>query len=268
MATKSETHAEAVVRAAGTELHVVKGGSGDPLLILHDEMGYPGWLRFQESLSGHHAIHMPLHPGFGRTPRQDWIMTMRDLAGWYLEAFDDMGLEKVNVIGLSLGGWLAAEMAAMCPHQFLKMVLVGAPGIRPPAGEIHDMFLRVARDYITDGFLDPAGAEEFPLVCPEDPTPEQMEEWEQAREQACRLTWRPYMFNPTLPQLLGRVKELPTLILWGREDPIVPLSVAEAYRQAIKGARLVVLNQCGHRPEIEKSQEFVRLVEQFLTASP
>ena len=60
---------------------------------------------------------IPSHPGFGKSPRLDWIMTVRDLAGWYLDALDDLGLGRVNVMGLSLGGWIAAEMAAMCPHQ-------------------------------------------------------------------------------------------------------------------------------------------------------
>ena len=267
MTTSSRAWTEETVEVAGTKLRLVKGGSGEPLLILHDEMGHPGWLRFHESLAQHHTLQIPSHPGFGESERLDWIMNMRDMAGWYLEALDDLGLGQVNVVGFSLGGWLAAEMATMCPQQFKRLVLVGAPGIRPPAGEIFDMFLVVAKEYITAGYLDPAGTQEYLQVCPDDPTPEQMEAWEVAREEACRLSWRPYMYYPALPQLLRRLKRLPTLIVWGRQDAIVPLSVGEVYRDSIPGSRLAVLDNCGHHPEIEKSDEFVRLVQGFLSGA-
>ena len=265
MTTSSKAWTEETVEVAGTKLQLVKGGTGEPLLILHDEMGHPGWLRFHEALAQHHTLYIPSHPGFGESERLNWIMNMRDMAGWYLEALDDLGLGQVNVVGFSLGGWLAAEMATMCPNQFKKLVLVGAPGIRPPVGEIFDMFLVVAKEFITAGYLDPAGIQEFRQVCPDDPTPEQVEAWELAREEACRLSWRPYMYYPALPHLLRRLKKLPTLIVWGRQDAIVPLSVGEVYRDSIQGSRLAILDNCGHHPEIESSDEFVRLVQGFLS---
>ena len=267
MATASQTWTEEVVDVAGARVQLVKGGVGEPLLVLHGEMGHPGWLRYHEALAQHHTLHIPSHPGFGGSERLDWIMNMRDMAGWYLQALEDLGLGQVNVIGLSLGGWLAAEMATMCPHQFKRLVLVGAPGIRPPDGEIFDMFLAVAREFITTSFLDPSSTEEFQRVCPDNPTPEQREAWEVAREQACRLSWKPYMHYPALPYLLRRLRELPTLIVWGRQDPIVPLSAAEVYHQSIEGSRLAVLDNCGHHPEIEKSGEFVQLVQDFLSSA-
>ena len=267
MTTRSQTWTEEILEVAGTRLQMVKGGKGEPLLILHDEMGHPGWLQYHEALAQHHTLYIPSHPGFAQSERLDWIMTMRDLAGWYLQALEGLGLGPLNVVGLSLGGWLAAEMAAMCPHQFKRLVLVGAPGIRPPSGEIFDMFLSVATEYITNSFLDPANVPEIQQLLPDEPTPEQVETWEVAREESCRLTWKPYMYDPALPPLLGRLRDLPTLIVWGREDAIVPLSVAEAYRQSISGSRLAVLDNCGHHPEVEKSQEFVRLVQEHLTGN-
>ena len=267
MTTSSRAWTEDSLEVAGTKLQLVKGGTGEPLLILHDEMGHPGWLRFHEALSQHYTLHIPSHPGFGKSQRLDWIMNMHDLAGWYLQALDELGLDQVNVVGFSLGGWLAAEMATMCPHQFKRLVLVGAPGIKPTVGEIYDMFLTVAKEYITASFLDPANTQEFPQVCPDNPSPEQLELWEVAREEACRLSWKPYMHYPGLPHLLRRLKSLPTLIVWGRDDQIVPLSAADIYHEAIRGSRLAVLDQCGHRPEIEKRDEFVKLVQEFLSDS-
>ena len=98
-------------------------------------------------------------------------MNMRDLAGWYLEVLDDLGLDRVNLMGISLGGWLAAEMATMSPQTFKKMVLVGPAGIRPPIGEIYDMFLVVAKEFITKGILDPSTAPEFSTICVCQPPP-------------------------------------------------------------------------------------------------
>ncbi len=267
MTTSPRTWTEEIRRVAGVELQLIKGGTGEPLLVLHDEIGHHAWLGFHDSLAQRNALHIPSHPGFGKTPALDWIMNVRDMAGWYLQALDELGLHRVNVIGFSLGGWLAAEMAAMCPHQFKKLALVGPTGVKPPVGEIYDMFLEVAKEFITAGFLDPAGAPEFQRVCPDEPSPEQVEAWEVAREEACRLGWRPYMYYPALPQLLGRIKGLPTLIVWGRQDAIVPLSAGQVYHESIESSRLVVMENCGHRPEVEKPAEFVDLVQEFFSES-
>jgi pimeloyl-ACP methyl ester carboxylesterase len=75
------------------------------------------------------------------------------------------------------------------------------------------------------------------------------------------------MHNPGLPYLLRRLRRLPTLIVWGRQDTVVPVSAAEAYHAAIPGSRLVVLEQCSHHPEIEQADEFVRVVEDFLSGT-
>ena len=264
MTTATQTWTEQMIEAAGANIQVVKGGSGDPLLILHDEMGHPGWMSFHESLSETFELTIPSHPGFGESQFLDWIMNMRDLAGWYLTALDDMGIGQVNLMGFSFGGWLAAEMATMHPDRFTKLVLVNPMGIKPPSGEIFDMFLVVAKEFLTESFLDPETTPEFQKICPEEPTPEQIEYWEVAREQACRLTWRPYMHYRGLPHLLVRLKRLPTQIIWGRQNPIVPLSAAHVYHESIPGSDLAVIDNCGHRPEIERPDEFVRLVREFL----
>jgi pimeloyl-ACP methyl ester carboxylesterase len=264
MTTSGGTWTEESVEAAGIKLQLIKGGTGEPLLILHGELGHPGWLRFHESLAQHHTLYIPSHPGFGKSERLDWIANMRDMAGWYLDALDDLAVGRVNAMGFSLGGWLAAEMATMCPTQFKKLVLVGAMGIKPPSGQIYDMFLEVAKEFIKTSYLDPAQTPEFSQICPEQPTPEQVEAWEVAREEACRLGWRPYMHYPSLPYLLRRLRKLPTLIVWGRQDAIVPVSAAEVYHASIPGSQLVILDNCGHHPEVEQSDEFVQRVQAFL----
>jgi len=266
MTTTSGTWTEEILELAGTKIQMVKGGSGDPLLVLHDEMGPPGWLGFHEELAKDHTLYIPSHAGFGATDKLDWIMGMRDLAGWYLEVLDDLDVGQMNLMGFSLGGWLAAEMAVMNPGRFKKLVLVGPAGIKPAQGEIFDMFLVVAKEYITNCILDPAKTPEFQQICPDEPTPEQVESWEVAREEACRLSWRPYMHNPPLTNLLHRLKNLPSLIIWGQQDGIIPVNAGEMYQQSIPSSRLSVIDGCGHRPEVEKPGEFVKQVQQFLSA--
>ena len=165
MTAASQAWTEEVVELAGSKIQLVKGGSGEPLLILHDEMGHPGWLRWHQELAQNHTLYIPSHSGYGGTPLVEWILGMRDLAGWYLEVLDDLGLGPVKVIGSSLGAWLAAEMAAMSPSHFQKMVLVGPMGIRPPVGQIYDMFLVVSKEFITANYHDPAGVAEFQQIC-------------------------------------------------------------------------------------------------------
>ncbi len=267
MTTSAKTWNEETINVAGVDLQIVKGGSGEPLLILHDEMGHMNWLNYHQTLSDNYTLHIPSHPGFGKTAVQEWIMNMRDMAGWYLHALDDLGLRQVNVVGFSLGGWLAAEMATMDPAMFKKLVLVGPTGVKPPVGDIYDMFLEVSNEFINASVLDSTKVEEFQTVCPDDASPELVEAWEVAREESCRLGWRPYMFYAGLPQLLNRLKSLSTLIVWGRQDAIVPLSAGERYHESIPGSKFVVLEDCGHRPELEKPAEFTKLVHEFLSGS-
>lgn len=264
MSTKDTNWVEEFRNIGGTEVQMISGGTGEPLLILHDEMGHHSCLKYHEALSKFYKIYIPSHPGFGKSPTLPWIMNMRDMAGCYLHILDDLALGPVNVVGFSIGAWLASELASMCPHQFKKLVLVSPMGIKPPAGEIRDMFLELSHDFITAGFLNPSKVSEFKQVCPDEPSPEQSEAWEVAREQSARLAWRPYMFYPALPDLLGRLKTLQTLIVCGQQDAIVPISASQAYHEALPASRLAVMENCGHRPEIEHSAEFVNLVRGFL----
>src|ERR1017187_970326 len=99
---------EETVKAAGAELALVRGGSGKPLLILHDELGYPGWMGWNEKLAQDRTLLIPQQPGYGKTPRIDWIMNYRDLGGFYAQVLREMKLEPIDVIGFSAGGYLAA----------------------------------------------------------------------------------------------------------------------------------------------------------------
>ena len=161
MPDSSNGYTESTIHIGGTGVTLIRGGSGSPLLVLHEELGHPGWLSWHVDLAHDHSILVPVHPGFGPLPRADWISSVRDLAGFYSRMLRDMGPGPVDVIGFSLGGWIAAEMAAADSRQFRRMALVAPTGLRPPDGEIMDMFVVTARTYLNASVRDSASAPEF-----------------------------------------------------------------------------------------------------------
>jgi pimeloyl-ACP methyl ester carboxylesterase len=263
VATK-ESVRETSYQVGADQLIVLTAGSGKPVLVLHEELGFPGWMKWDEELSERRTLIVPLFPGFGRTPRAEWIMSVRDLAGFIARFIREQRLAPIDVIGFSFGGWLAAEMAANDAAIFSKLVLVGPAGIRPPEGEIEDMFKVPALAYLRDSIRDPERTAEFSALYDGGTSPEQYEAFEDARAETARLAWQPYMFNPSLPHLLEGTANAPTLIAWGRDDQIVPMSVAAVYQRAMKNSRVVTFEACGHRPEVEAREQFVKEVRNFL----
>lgn len=251
-------------RVGETELHVLKAGTGKPLLVFHGELGNPGWQNWHSELAKKRTLWLPLHPGFGKTPQADWVMDVHDLSIFYARFIREQKLTPAEVIGFSLGGWIAAEMAINNAQQFSRMILVGATGLRPPQGEIMDMFAVTARAYLNSNVLDVHNTPEFATLFGGEQTPEQFEAWEDARAETARIAWKPYMFGLSMAQRLENIANLPTLIIWGKQDPVAPLSAGELYHKRIAGSKLVTFDHCGHMPEIEKSGEFVREVLNFL----
>jgi pimeloyl-ACP methyl ester carboxylesterase len=255
---------EEVTQVAGTNLAIIKGGTGKPLLVLHEELGYSGWLSWHAALAKDHSLMIPIQPGLGKSPKIDWTRNIHDLALVYSWVLRDLNLAPIDVIGFSLGGWIAAEMATINPRQFSKLMLVAPAGIKPPEGEIADTFSITARTSLNLSVYNHE-APEFAKLYGGERTPEQFEAFEDARTENARLTWEPIMSNPALAHLLEGVKGLPVQIVWGREDAIVPVSAAGAYHQALKNTdvKVTIYDQCGHRPEVEKSAEFTKLVREF-----
>jgi pimeloyl-ACP methyl ester carboxylesterase len=254
---------EKFVEVGGHKVQLFSGGSGEPLLILHGAGGNRGWLRYVQALSEQFTVYLPAHPGFGASDRPEWIETVQDLACFYTWFQEKQGLESVRAIGFSLGGWLAAEMAVMCHHAFSRLMLVDAIGIKPHKSEITDVFIISPAQVAELTFHNPRQAPEYGQLYEQTPTPEQRELAERDREMAVRLGWKPYAHDPRLPALLARV-EVPTRIIWGKQDRLVPLECGELYQKAIPNAELVVIDNCGHTPQVEKPDEFVKVALGFL----
>ncbi len=251
------------VSVGGVDVHVWVGGRGDPLLVLHGAGGNRGFTRWMSRVADHHTVWAPTHPGFGRSGAADWMEGIGDLARFYLWFIDEVRLDRPHVLGHSIGGWTAAEMAAMSPRSIDRLVLVAPAGLKPESGEILDVFyypLPQLRDMTVH---DPRAIPEWQELFGRPPTPAEAEIAERNREMTARLTWKPYMHDPRLAHFLPRVTNQ-ALLLWGREDRIVPVECGEQYRRLLPNASLSVLEGCGHLPPIEQPDTVAQLVIDFL----
>ena len=251
-----------IIRLGETPVRVRKGGSGPPLVILHHEIGSPENLPFYDELAARFTVVRPTHPGYDGSERPDWLRSARDLAVLYQWLLPDQGLDGASVVGLGFGGWVAAEMATMSPRASRRLVLVGAMGIKPRDGDILDQALLSYFDYVRAGFADPKTLD---AVYGEFIPTEMLEHWDLNREMTFRIAWKPFLYNPSLPQLLGGVRT-PTLVVWGSHDRVVPLECGERYAQTLPDARLTRIDGAGHWAEMEKPIELARAITEFVTA--
>ena len=254
---------EQFIELAGAKIHYLKGGQGNPLVVLHSVEGNLGWRPYLQQLAQHNTVYAMTLPGFGRSERPSWLETLPDvtrLTLWLIEAW---GLQRASVLGHFMGGWVAAEMAVSCPQLLDRLILVDAAGIRPQQGEITDIFLHGQEGVRKMAFFDPENSPAAKDLFGRKLPPEERELSAKNQENAIRYCWKPYMHDATLPFFLPRV-QTPTLIVWGKEDRIIPLECGELYRQALKNSRLETLDRCGHYPHLEKPDEFSRLVNEFL----
>ncbi len=251
---------ESTIEIAGTKTYLARAGKGSPVLVLHRDIGTPAKSSFHDRLAQAADVIIPHHAGWGRSPRADWMRSVRDMAVMHRGLLAELGIEKATLVGLGFGGWIAAEMATMAPSDVAKLVLVAPMGLKPPEGDILDQAIVSYIDYARAGFHDQSKFEE---TYGAEPSTDQLEAWDIAREMCFRIAWKPYMYSQTLPHLLGSVKA-PALIVWGDKDKIVPVSTAKRYVAALPTAKLEVIENCGHCVDLEQPERLAGLVSTFI----
>jgi pimeloyl-ACP methyl ester carboxylesterase len=254
---------ERTIRVGGIDVHAWVGGRGDPLLVLHGAGGNRGFTRWTRQVAERFTVWAPTHPGFGASGDADWMEGIDDLARFYLWFIDAARLGRPHLLGQSIGGWTAAELATMSPGSIDRLVLVDPVGLRPERGEILDVFYHSPAELRDLMVHDPKTVPDWDELFGRTPTPAELQIATRNREMAARLTWKPYMHNPRLARFLPRVANA-VLIVWGREDRIVPVECGEQYRRLLPNATLSVLERCGHLPPLEQPEAFARLVLDFL----
>ena len=249
------------IAVQGIDLQVVRQGTGRPLLLLHGGDGPQGLLALSMRLAERFDVIAPTHPGFAGTAIPEPFDTLEDLVYLYLDLLDVLDLHDVILMGMSMGGWVAVELAVRNTSRLSQIILVDAVGIKPgdrDTRDIADIFGLPAPEVAKLLFHDPAQAPSLATM-----TEEQVTRLAGDRIAHAMYTWEPYMHNPKLQYRLHRIN-VPTLLLWGASDGVVPVAYAEAYRQMIPSATLVVIPEAGHLPHIEQPDIVLQHVLAFV----
>jgi pimeloyl-ACP methyl ester carboxylesterase len=248
----------------GVKTVVYTAGHGDPVVYLHGSGTFIGFAFARRWIDTHRVI-IPYHPGYGESGDDTSIDSIQDHVLHYLDLFDALGLERLNLVGSSLGGWIAAEIALMQPQRFEKLVLV-APGglvVRDPPST--DLFAVNPRDLAGYLVADPAILAPF---MPEGHDIEFLTLRYRETTSSARLLWEQPAGNAKLAQWLHRITTN-TLLLWGDMDRIKPLGQAAVWLSLLPNARLEVMKGVGHLP-LDETAAAAALVLDFLnqTAVP
>lgn len=253
-----------IITLAGIDIELFEGGSGSPLLFLHGAQGFAPEQPYTALLAHRRRLIAPSHPGFGGSALPLWLDSIDDIAHLYLELMDRQRLSQVDIVGCSLGGWLAAEIATKSPERIGKLALVGPVGVKlGPTDklDIPDIFAMPQGKVAELVFHDvEKGRLDVTLM-----TDEQLATIARNRETTALLTWEPWMHNPKLRHRLHRVTS-PTLFIRGASDGLVGQSYIDGYAKLIPNSKVVTIAAAGHAPQLEQPEEFARVLFGFLNA--
>lgn len=253
---------KSVAKIHDVELELFDGGQGAPLLFLHSAQGFLAEHPYVELLAKRRRLIAPSHPGFGKSNLPDWIDNVDDIAYLYLELLDRLDIEKIDVVGCSIGGWIAAEIATKAPERIGKMVLVGPVGVKvgpPDKLDVPDIFVLPPSDVARLMYHDPARFTPDPAKMTDD----QLAVMIRNRETLALLVWEPYMHNPKLKHRLHRVTA-PCLFLRGASDGLISQVYLEGYAKLLPNAKSDTIDQAGHAPHVEQPEAFAAKVFAFL----
>ncbi|HEX9466562.1 MAG TPA: alpha/beta fold hydrolase [Alphaproteobacteria bacterium] len=245
----------------GARIHLRRAGSGAPLLFLHGAAGVTAWLPYFEELAKTRTLLVPDHPGFGESDTPAWLFGIGDIAYFYLDFIDHLGLSELDIIGHSLGGWIAAEIAARNAGALRSLTLLAPAGARVKGVLSGDVFMWSPEERANNLVHAPALAAQ--MLAAAAANPDQMKAQLKNSYGAARLGWQPRFFNPELQRWLHRIN-IPVQLIWGENDKVLPVEFAKAWTDALPKARLTKLPQCGHLPHVERTAETLAATQAFL----
>lgn len=243
------THAEASIHGAGPNLMVLHGAGGPEI-----------WESFAEELAGSFSVVLPWHPGFGAEGRPDWLSTVDDLVMHYASLIERQNLTDIHLVGHSLGGWIAAELAVRYPRRFASLQLISPAGLLNPEAPVADNFLWSPDETAEHLFHDPALADEV-----KGRTLSSAEETLRYSRlvTVAKLVWNPRWHNPALKKWLHRI-DIPSHIIWGAGDRFIPPSYAHEFHRLIANSTVTIIPDCGHVPVVEKRADLKRIIVKFI----
>jgi pimeloyl-ACP methyl ester carboxylesterase len=245
----------------GTRIDMIERGSGRPLLFLHAENGIEPAAAAIEELAKAAHVFAPTHPGFGRSELAAGMRTVDDLSYFYLDLLDQIDLRDITVVGVSLGAWIAAEIAVKSTERMSRLVMANAVGVKVGDREtrdIVDIFALTDKEYLDLVYCDPSVGQRDYKALPD----AEVLAVARAREATARFAWNPYFHDPRLKSRLHRIR-IPTLFLWGSHDRMLSEGYGRAYCALVPGARFEVIERAGHFPDQEQPKIFAERVLAF-----
>ena len=256
-----------IMKIAGIDLEVLDSGDENaakskPLLFLHSGMGYDPWQPFAAELAKQRRVIAPSHPGFGKSSLPEWLDSVDDIAYLHLELLDRLGVEQVDMVACSIGGWIGAEMASKAPQRFRRVVLIGPVGVKLGSADKLD---------IPDIFAMPqTDADKLIYKDPEKLLPDfgklpdaELATIFRARETLALLVWEPWMHNTKLKRRLHRVTA-PAMFVRGDNDGLVSANYLDGYAKLLPNARTMTISGAGHLPYLEQPQALTSAISEFL----
>jgi pimeloyl-ACP methyl ester carboxylesterase len=242
----------------GLNLRVDEEGSGRPILVLHGGAGPQSVAGLASALSRRAHVLVPTHPGFEGEPRPEWFDRLDDLALAYLELLERLDLRDALVIGSSVGGWIASEMAVYDTTRLSGLVLIDATGIQVEGHPVADVSSLAPDQLLALSFHNPAAFRVDPATV----SPEQAK----ARAENIKTL---YVYDQGLngsdPKLRRRLRRvnIPALVVWGESDRVADPEYGRAYAQALPNARFELIPEAGHLPQLEQPQRLLTLIWEF-----
>ena len=249
----------------GTTIEAVERGSGRPILFLHPGIGIDPDAPVLAALAKGGRVIAPSHPGFGTSQLPKGMTSVDDISYFYLDLIEQLDLRDVLVVGVGLGGWIAAEIATKNSDRLSRLVMANAVGVKigdRETRDIVDIWALMPDEFNALAWADPkAGVRDYKNL----PAAESLAA-ARNREAYARVAWSPYMHNPKLKNRLHRIK-MPTLFLWGMADRILSEKYGRGYCALIEGAKFDPIEKAGHFPHLEQPEEFARRVLAFADAA-
>jgi pimeloyl-ACP methyl ester carboxylesterase len=234
-------------------IEVLEAGDGEPLLFMHGAGGIAAWEGILPLLSEKYHVHAPLLPGFGRSDGLDYLEDQFDLFFHGFDVIEALGLERPYVVGESLGGWMAAEMAALRPKEIGRLALAAPVGLWRDEAPVVDMFGMTITELVPYLFHDqncPAAQRLLAvtqLFGDRDDRSDEQVEILLAMSRGFRTAAK-FLFpipERGLERRLSRITA-PTLIVWGERDRFISPSYAEIFLEKIVGAEVAKFPNAGH----------------------
>ena len=257
--------AEEFAELSGGRVHLLRGGTGEPVLFLHAAGGAGEWHPFHGLLAARgFEVIAPDHPGFGKSDDFPSVEAIDDLVFHYLDVLDALGLRRPHVVGASFGGWIAAELAVYAPHRIGSLTLLSAAGLRLPEHPVTDLFLLPPDKLVATLFHNP------PPPAPATGAAPDLDAIIAAYREAtslARFSWVPFLNDPKLERRLARITA-PALVAAPSDDRLIPVEHAKRYAERIPDATYTEVPECGHAMYFERPAEFAALVADFLSSHP